>query len=277
MDTDRDAIYCVLMKSRNPHLEQAGVARVYMALGIVGLVAGVGLLYQAIGEYRDHRRFPLKGALMPVGLNKMHLYCTGQGEPAVILEGPQTSLSAMWRPVQDAVSRFARVCSYDRAGFGWSELGSLPRTSERIASELHALLMQAGVAPPYVLVGASAGGFPVRVFAGRFPSEVAGVVLVDSSHPDQALRLHVPVNPAKDIQKWEARHSCNGLGSCASDYARSLDPLLSRRIPGTKSCISAKRRIPTRPYCGRASLGGECRSGAKKRRLGGETVTRPDR
>jgi pimeloyl-ACP methyl ester carboxylesterase len=79
----------------------------------------------------------------------------------------------------------------------------LPRTSERIAFELHSLLAQAGIPSPYVLVGASAGGFHVRVYADRFPAEVAGVVLVDSSHPDQAKRLGVPDNPARHIQKWE--------------------------------------------------------------------------
>src|SRR5258706_5486629 len=147
------------MKSRDLKLAQGGG---YVAVGIVGFVAGAGLVYQAIGEYHDHLRYPPKGALIAVGPNKMHLHCTGQGEPAVMLEAPQTGLSAIWRPVQDAVSRFAQVCSYDRAGFGWSESGSLPRTSERIASELHSLLKQAGVRPPFVMVGASAGGFHVR-------------------------------------------------------------------------------------------------------------------
>jgi len=140
--------------------------------------------------------------MIAVDLHKMHLYYTGHGEPAVILEAPQTGLSATWWPVQKAVSRFAKVCSYDRAGFGWSEPGPLPRTSERIAFELRSLLAQAGVPPPYVLVGASAGGFPVRIFADRFPAEVAGVVLVDSSDPD-AERLGAPRNPAQGVQKWE--------------------------------------------------------------------------
>ena len=73
----------------------------------------------------------------------MHLECTGKGGPVVILEAPQTGLAATWIPVQEAVSRFTRVCSYDRAGFGWSEPGPLPRTSRQIAMELHALLANA--------------------------------------------------------------------------------------------------------------------------------------
>jgi pimeloyl-ACP methyl ester carboxylesterase len=94
------------------------------------------------------------------------------------------------------------VCSYDRAGFGWSEPGPLPRTSEEIALELHALLERADVPPPYVLVGASAGGFHTRVYAGHFPAEVAGLVLVDSSHPDQSSRLHLALNPASHFKMW---------------------------------------------------------------------------
>lgn len=203
------------MTSRGLHLEQAarfsnhrprrqaGVAISYFALGIVGLIAGAGLVYQAVGDYRDHRRFPRNGVLIAVGSNKMHLYCTGQGEPAVILEAPQTGLFALWNPVQAAVSRFTRVCSYDRAGFGWSEPGPSPRTSKQIAVELHTLLAQAGVPPPYVLVGASPGGFHVRVYAGQFPAEVAGVVLVDAAHTDQAALLHLPEDPAQPYKKWE--------------------------------------------------------------------------
>jgi pimeloyl-ACP methyl ester carboxylesterase len=178
------------------------VAKSYVALGIVGLIAGAGLVYQAV-DYRDHRRFPRNGVLIAVGSNKMHLYCTGQGEPAVILEAPQTGLFALWNPVQEAVSHFTRVCSYDRAGFGWSEPGPSPRTSKQIAAELHTLLELGGVPPPCVLVGASFGGFPVRVYAGQFPAEVAGVVIVDASHTDQAALLHLPENPAQPYKRWE--------------------------------------------------------------------------
>jgi len=133
----------------------------------------------------------------------MHLVCTGSGTPPVILEGPQTGISALWIPVQNGIAAFAEVCSYDRAGFGFSDPGPLPRTSANIAMELRALLSSASINPPYILVGASAGGFPVRVYAGRFPDDLAGVVLVDSSHPDQARKLHVPENPAAQYKKWE--------------------------------------------------------------------------
>ena len=147
--------------------------------------------------------FPVRGSLVPVNGHKIHLYCTGAGGPTVILEAPLAGIFKIWTPVQQAVSRFTRVCSYDRAGFGWSEPGPLPRTSERLALELHEALRIADLKPPYVLVGWSAGGFPVRVFAGKFPGDVAAVVLVDSSHPDVTARLHVNDNPNADLEKWE--------------------------------------------------------------------------
>jgi pimeloyl-ACP methyl ester carboxylesterase len=133
----------------------------------------------------------------------MHLVCTGAGEPPVILEGPQTGISALWIPVQHGIAAFAEVCSYDRAGFGFSDPGPLPRTSANIAMELRALLSSASIKPPYILVGASAGGFHVRVYAARYPDDLAGVVLVDSSHPDQSRRLHLADNPTAQYKKWE--------------------------------------------------------------------------
>ena len=144
------------------------------------------------------------GRLVVVNGRRMHLVCSGRGEPPVILEGPQTGISALWAPVQKGIAAFAEVCSYDRAGFGFSDPGPLPRTSAEIATELHALLTSATVKPPYILVGASAGGFPVRVYAGRYSDDVAGVVLVDSSHPDVAREFHLPENPTAQYNKWEA-------------------------------------------------------------------------
>ena len=117
--------------------------------------------------------FPVRGSLVPVNGHKIHLYCTGAGGPTAILEAPLAGIFKIWTPVQQAASRFTRVCSYDRAGFGWSEPGPLPRSSEQLALELHEALRVADVKPPYVLVGWSAGGFPVRVFAGKFPGDVA--------------------------------------------------------------------------------------------------------
>jgi len=168
------------------------------------LLAGVaGLTYEAIAAHRDRVRFPQRGCPVDAGGHKLNLVCSGQGTPTVVLEAGLTGLGAMWSPVQSAVPQFTRVCSYDRAGYGWSEPGPLPRTSRQIAQELHALLAKAGETPPIVLVGSSAGGYHVRVYAGLYGEQVAGMVLVDASHPDQAARFHLPANPLQEKERWE--------------------------------------------------------------------------
>jgi len=116
---------------------------------------------------------------------RLHLNCTGQvsaSQPTVILEAGAGDFSVGWSLVQPEVARFARVCSYDRAGLGWSDLGPRPRTLRQIVWELHTLLEKAGVRPPYVLVGHSYGGILARLYAFTYPSEVGGIVLEESGH-----------------------------------------------------------------------------------------------
>jgi pimeloyl-ACP methyl ester carboxylesterase len=103
----------------------------------------------------------------------------------VILESGLGSISSAWALVQAEVAKGTRVCSYDRAGMGWSDSSPEPRDAQHIAQELHALLHNANVPGPYVLVGWSYGGLYVREYAGQYGDEVVGLVLVDSSHPDQ--------------------------------------------------------------------------------------------
>ncbi|MCL6480201.1 MAG: alpha/beta hydrolase [Firmicutes bacterium] len=160
---------------------------------IVGLGAGVAVLllaavtYQAIGRARDRRRFPPPGRLVPVGGHRLHLLEAGAGEPAVIFDAGLPGTSLGWCYVQPAVAEFTRTVSYDRAGLGWSERGPRPRTTRQIVTELRAALTNAGIAPPYVLVGHSFGGFTARLFAHSYPEDVAGIVLVDSIHPREWL------------------------------------------------------------------------------------------
>lgn len=129
------------------------------------------------------------GRLVDVGGYRLHIFCLGHGEPTVILESGLGGFSLDWIYVQTLLERETRVCAYDRAGYGWSDPGPAPRDSSQIARELSRLLTNAGIAPPYILVGHSFGGFNVETFAKRHPHAVAGLVLVDASHPDQALRL----------------------------------------------------------------------------------------
>ena len=119
----------------------------------------------------------------------MHLNCVGEGSPTVVLDTGLGDSSVNFWPLQESIAEFTRVCSYDRAGYGWSEPGTEPRTSQQIVDELSALLEAAGEAGPYVLAGHSFGGLNTILFAAEHPDDVAGVVLIDSSHPDQTTAL----------------------------------------------------------------------------------------
>lgn len=158
------------------------------ALLVLVLIVGV-LGAGANAKSNLMKRYPAPGKLVDVGGYKMHLYCTGQGSPTLILVAGLDDFSVMWSPVQTEVARTMRVCSYDRAGLGWSEPGSAPRTSENMVKELHALLDTAKVESPYVLVGHSFGGALVRLYAHDYPNEVAGMVLVDAAPDDLFLRI----------------------------------------------------------------------------------------
>jgi pimeloyl-ACP methyl ester carboxylesterase len=157
-------------------------------------LALVGAVYQRICSTRDRRAYPMPGRLVDVGGYKMHIDCTGSGTPTVVLDSGLGDGFIIWRTLQPQIARFTRVCSYDRAGIGYSDSSPRPRNSKVFAKELHSLLRNAAVAPPYVLVGHSMGGYDVRIFAGLYRNEVAGMVLVDSSHPEQKKRLPAALN-----------------------------------------------------------------------------------
>ena len=160
----------------------------YVCGGIL-VLACAGALNQWAAGALDRRANPAPGRMVEAGGLRMHLNCTGQGPATVVLDSGLSDSSLAWFKVQPRVAEFARVCSYDRAGIGWSDVSPRPRTSRVIAEELHALLRAGAIAPPYVLVGHSMGGLDVRAYAGMYKDEVAGMVLVDSSHPDQFNRL----------------------------------------------------------------------------------------
>ena len=154
-----------------------------LGLFILALVAGA--TYQWVATRNELASTPPPGQLVDVGGHRLHLWCTGAGTPAVILEAGLGGSSAGWGFVQPDVARFTRVCSYDRAGMGYSDPGPSPRTARRIADELAELIDRSGIGVPVVLVAASSGGFDVRVFASDYTDRVAGLILIDASHEDQ--------------------------------------------------------------------------------------------
>lgn len=157
--------------------------------GLVVVAALAGATYQWIATRKDLAAYPPPGRLVDIGGYRLHIWCTGSGAPSVILEAGLGGSSAGWGFVQPEVATFTRVCSYDRAGMGYSDPGPSPRTTRRIAHELAQLLDRAGIGGPLVLVGASLGGFTVRVFASEHADRVAGLVLVDASHEDQEVNV----------------------------------------------------------------------------------------
>lgn len=154
---------------------------------VILLVAGY--VFQLRTTTADFDAFPAPGQLVDVGGYNLHIVCQGEGNPTVVIDAGNGDFSLGWSLVQPGVAEFTRICTYDRAGYGWSEPGSGPRTAEQMANELHTLLSNAGIAGPFVLVGHSLGGYNVRMYAELYPEEVAGMVLVDAGHEDQLTRL----------------------------------------------------------------------------------------
>lgn len=125
---------------------------------------------------------------------RLNLVCLGAGSPTVVFDAGFTDWAPAWAVVQPRIAGFTRACSYDRAGSGFSSPGPLPRTTERIATELHDALRSSGIAGPYILVGSAFGGDHIRAFADLFPSDVVGLVLVDADASD----VDTPANRAND-------------------------------------------------------------------------------
>jgi pimeloyl-ACP methyl ester carboxylesterase len=139
------------------------------------------------------------GQWTDINYYSLHIYCRGGGSPTVILEAGLNDFYVTWAKVQPEIAKSTRVCSYDRAGMGWSQPSPNPRTTEVMAEELHTLLRNTGIEGPYILVGHSFGGIVVRSFARQYPSEVAGMVLVDSAHEEQTSRLPFLRNSAEEL------------------------------------------------------------------------------
>jgi pimeloyl-ACP methyl ester carboxylesterase len=177
-------------------------------LAVLAALALVGAVYQAIGQALDRRALTPPGRLLAVDGATMHLHCTGAGAPTVILEAGAFGFAQVWARVQPRLAERTRVCSYDRAGLGWSDDADA-HDGVAAAARLHALLAAAGEPGPYVLVGHSLGGALIRIFAARHPDEVVGLGFIDPSHPDQLERLppearaaHERVTKALAVLAW---------------------------------------------------------------------------
>jgi pimeloyl-ACP methyl ester carboxylesterase len=154
-------------------------------LGLAALIiilAATGATYEAVMAAGDDERYPARGQLVDVGGHRLHINCVGKGSPTVLLAAGHGGFSLDWSLVQPQLAATTRVCAYDRAGYGWSEPNPQSATPRQIAEDLHTLLANARIAGPYVLVGHSAAGKHVRLYAQLYPQDVAGIVLVDARH-----------------------------------------------------------------------------------------------
>jgi len=204
--------------------------RIVFVLGAFLIVAALsGATYQWLATRQDLAATPPPGHLVDIGGYRLHLWCTGNGAPAVILDTGLGGSTVGWGFVQPDVARFTRVCSYDRAGMGYSDPGPSPRTARQIASELVRLLDRSGMGP-VVLVGASIAGFNVRVFASDHPERAAGLVLVDASHEADA---HEVPSMARFVPVLSTLGVLRLLGVSFGERVESLPPSVQRYAKAT--------------------------------------------
>ena len=174
--------------------------KLFFTLFIITLLT----LFSSTSHAKDK---PYPGKLIDIGTHRLYINCKGEGSPTVIIDSGIGGFSLEWTRIQDEISSSVRVCSYDRAGYGWSDPGPRPRTTAQISFELKRLLTAARIPGPYILIGHSFGGYNIRYFASQYPELVAGMVFVDSSHPEQFnteefKRIHT-VNNDLNSQKYK--------------------------------------------------------------------------
>jgi pimeloyl-ACP methyl ester carboxylesterase len=250
------------------------VGRLLLALLALLLgLAPIGASYQTIATARDQRTYPPPGRLLDVGGYRMHLDCVGEGSPTVILDAANMGTVSNWAWIQPQLAKATRVCAYDRAGLGWSDLSPEPQDTRQNAEALHILLGNAAVPGPYVLVGHSLGGLYTRMFAEQFPDDVVGMVLIEGTLPDGLQRLgkpdvmpNAPDDGMMDLTPFISRLGILrllGFPSSDSDLPERQEGELQAYLASTKWAELIKRQYhlfplllaQARPLYGMGSLG----------------------
>ena len=216
----------MFLRVRRDMRSRIGRWLLYPVLDVL-MVAAVGGGYQTVRESLEARAYPPPGQLIDVGGHRLHLYCTGSGSPTVVLEAGGGASSSDFGWITPAVARDTRVCVYDRAGRGWSDAADGPQDGAHIAADLHTLLERAQVPGPYVLAGHSFGGLYVQSFAARFPDQVAGMVLLDSTAPKPGPAQPTDTDPYNLIGRVAALSAASAhLGA-----GRLLNPISYTTLP----------------------------------------------
>jgi pimeloyl-ACP methyl ester carboxylesterase len=188
---------------------------------LVFIVLG-GATYQGVATALERRQFPYPGRMLDAGGHQLHLHCEGTGTPTTVLEAPAAGMSAAWGWVQPRLAAITRVCSYDRAGLGWSETGDAPYDPAAVPRQLHAVLQRAGERAPFLVVGQGLGAAFVTIFAGDFGGDVAGLVLIDPPSADAGDPSADRVTRLMNASPWLARAGVLRAMRILSDHAEGL-------------------------------------------------------
>lgn len=203
-----------------------------VVVGLVMVAIVAGAIYQSIASARDAARYPMPGERIDIGGRFLHLYCSGSGTPTVLLESGLAADHTTWQVVQPVIAEFTRVCSYDRAGMGWSDPSLNPTQSRFVNADLHALLAAAKINGPILLAGHSAGGVFVRGYFHAHPDDVTGMVLIDSSHEQQRNRFpHDPQADAAERQTLDQIRLCKAVAWTGVLRAMGTLDALGEKLP----------------------------------------------
>jgi pimeloyl-ACP methyl ester carboxylesterase len=194
----------------------------FTGCAIVFFLALAGATYQGVATALERRQFPHPGRLVDVGGHQLHLHCEGRGSPTVVLEAPATAMSSAWAWVQADVAKVTRVCSYDRAGLGWSEAGDASFTPEAVPTELNTLLQRADERGPYVLAGAELGAAYASLYASRYPADTVALVVVDPPGPFNNNRRSTAATRFLAMSPWLARTGVLRATRTLTDSATGL-------------------------------------------------------
>jgi pimeloyl-ACP methyl ester carboxylesterase len=201
---------------------------VRLAAKVVASVVALALLaaatYEEIGAWRDSRVLRQIGRSVDIGGRTLNIHCTGEGSPTVLFVSGRTTPGFVWTPAQRGVSAFARSCWYDRADLGWSDSGPDPAWGDAAARDLHRLVQNAGLKPPFVLVGHSFGGYVIRLYHHAFPGETSGMVFVDTAHEDAGAIRGMPHRERPPIPRPAIRALSILLGRLGLMRVLASDP-----------------------------------------------------
>lgn len=211
-----------------------------IGLGLLALL-GVGALTQSALTGQERGRYAAPGRMVTVGEHRLHLNCQGSGQPLVLLESGLSGWSQDWARVQPALAKHSTVCSYDRAGYAWSDEAPVARTGLQAVEDLRTLLRNAGLQGPMVLVGHSWGGMLAQMLAQTHPDEVLGLVLVDALHHDQTASM----DPATHARYSRTMQLLTGS-------ATWLAPLGLTRLVGMPASVVVDKLPPSEQASARA-------------------------